>query len=61
MDPGAEAQAAAVGSYPVHLRLPLPEDMRVAYPLSKGSKNPYRLNGIRPEQTSIDEADRLIN
>jgi dihydrolipoamide dehydrogenase len=25
------------------------------------SKILYRLNGIRPEQTSVDEADRLIN
>jgi hypothetical protein len=39
---------AAVGGYPVHLRLPLPEDMRVAYLLGKGSKHPYRRNGIRP-------------
>lgn len=50
VDHGAQTQAASVGGYPGHLRLSLPQDMRAAYSLSKGSKNLMPINGIRFEQ-----------
>ena len=57
----AEIQTASVGSYPGYLRLPLPEDMRVAYPLSKGSKNLCIPNGIRlNKQASLKLIGSLI-
>jgi hypothetical protein len=41
---------AFLGGNPVHLRLSLPQDMRVAYSLNKGSKI-LAANGIHLEQT----------
>jgi hypothetical protein len=61
MDHGAQTQAASIGGYPGHLWLSLPEDMRAAYSLNKGSKNSMQINGIHFEQTSIDEADRFMD
>ena len=47
---------ALVGMIPVW-----PHSRPWGYPLSKASENLYRLNSLRLEQTSIDEADRFIN
>ena len=61
VDPGAQTPAASIGGYPGHIRLSLPEDMRAAYSLSKGSKNSRQIKGIHSEQTSTDVADRFVN
>ena len=39
LGPDPQAQTDTGGNNAVHIRLPLPEDMRAAYSLSKGSKN----------------------